>query len=396
MSLPPLVEPATELSVDEVRRYSRHLIIPDVGMSGQKRLKNAKVLCVGAGGLGSPALMYLAAAGVGTLGIAEFDTVDESNLQRQIIHGQKDIGRSKAESAGDSVLEINPYVTVQLHEVRLDSTNVMEIFADYDLIVDGTDNFATRYLVNDACVLLKKPYVWGSIYRFDGQASVFWAEHGPCYRCLYPEPPPPGMVPSCAEGGVLGVLCASIGSIQVTEAIKLLAGIGDPLVGRLMVYDALEMSYRQVKIHKDPHCAVCGVNPTVTELIDYEAFCGSISTLAAEAARDSTISVRDLKSMLDARDRGEDDFVLIDVREPVEFEIVAIPGAILIPKGDFLDGSALSELPTDKRIVLHCKVGGRSAEALAVVKGAGFSDAVHVGGGVLAWVNQIEPDKPSY
>ena len=396
MSLPPLVESATELSVDEVRRYSRHLIIPDVGMSGQKRLKNAKVLCVGAGGLGSPALMYLAAAGVGTLGIAEFDTVDESNLQRQIIHGQKDIGRSKAESARDSVLEINPYVTVQLHEVRLDSTNVMEIFADYDLIVDGTDNFATRYLVNDACVLLKKPYVWGSIYRFDGQASVFWAEHGPCYRCLYPEPPPPGMVPSCAEGGVLGVLCASIGSIQVTEAIKLLAGIGDPLVGRLMVYDALEMSYQQVKIHKDPHCAVCGVNPTVTELIDYEAFCGSISTLAAEAARDSTISVRDLKSMLDARDRGEDDFVLIDVREPVEFEIVAIPGAILIPKGDFLDGSALSELPTDKRIVLHCKVGGRSAEALAVVKGAGFSDAVHVGGGVLAWVNQIEPDKPAY
>jgi molybdopterin/thiamine biosynthesis adenylyltransferase/rhodanese-related sulfurtransferase len=396
VNLPPLVEPAPELSVDEVRRYSRHLIIPDVGMSGQKRLKNAKVLCVGAGGLGSPALMYLAAAGVGTLGIAEFDTVDESNLQRQIIHGQKDIGRSKAESARDSVLEINPYVTVQLHEVRLDSTNVMEIFTDYDLIVDGTDNFATRYLVNDACVLLKKPYVWGSIYRFDGQASVFWAEYGPCYRCLYPEPPPPGMVPSCAEGGVLGVLCASIGSIQVTEAIKLLAGIGDPLVGRLMVYDALEMTYRQVKIHKDPHCAVCGENPTVTELIDYEAFCGSISTLAAEAAKDSTISVRDLKSMLDARDRGEDDFVLIDVREPGEYEIVQIPGSILMPKGDFMDGSALADLPTDKRIVLHCKVGGRSAEALAVVKGAGFSDAVHVGGGVLAWVNQIEPDKPAY
>lgn len=396
MILPPLVEPAPELSVDEVRRYSRHLIIPDVGMTGQKRLKNAKVLCVGAGGLGSPALMYLAAAGVGTLGIAEFDTVDESNLQRQIIHGQKDIGRSKAESARDSVLEINPYVNVQLHEVRLDSTNVMEIFADYDLIVDGTDNFATRYLVNDACVLLKKPYVWGSIYRFDGQASVFWAEHGPCYRCLYPEPPPPGMVPSCAEGGVLGVLCASIGSIQVTESIKLLAGIGDPLVGRLMVYDALEMTYRQVKIHKDPHCAVCGENPTVTELIDYEAFCGSISTLAAEAAKDSTVSVRDLKTMLDARDRGEDDFVLIDVREPGEFEIVQIPGAILIPKGEFMDGSALADLPTDKRIVLHCKVGGRSAEALAVVKGAGFSDAVHVGGGILAWVNQVEPDKPTY
>ena len=252
MSLPPLVDPADELTVDEVRRYSRHLIIPDVGMSGQKRLKNAKVLCVGAGGLGSPSLMYLAAAGVGTLGIVEFDVVDESNLQRQIIHGQSDIGRPKAESARDSVLEINPYVQVNLHGERLDSSNVMELFSQYDLIVDGTDNFATRYLVNDACVLLNKPYVWGSIYRFDGQASVFWAEQGPCYRCLYPEPPPPGMVPSCAEGGVLGVLCASIGSIQVNEAIKLITGIGETLLGRLMIYDALEMTYRQVKIRKDP------------------------------------------------------------------------------------------------------------------------------------------------
>ncbi len=396
MRLPPLVEPADSLSVDEVRRYSRHLIIPDVGMTGQKRLTNAKVLCVGAGGLGSPALMYLAAAGVGTLGIVEFDTVDESNLQRQIIHGQSDIGRPKAESARDSVLEINPYVTVNLHTSRLDSSNVFELFAQYDLIVDGTDNFATRYLVNDACVLLGKPYVWGSIYRFDGQASVFWAEYGPCYRCLYPEPPPPGMVPSCAEGGVLGVLCASIGSIQFTEAIKLLTGIGDTLLGRLMVYDALEMTYRQVKIRKDPNCAVCGEHATVTELIDYEAFCGSISDEAAEAAKDSTISVLDLKRMLDARAAGEDDFVLIDVREPGEYEIVSIEGAILIPKGEFLNGSALEKLPNDKRIVLHCKVGGRSAEALAVVKGAGYADAIHVGGGILAWVSQVEPDKPSY
>jgi adenylyltransferase/sulfurtransferase len=396
VSLPPLVEPADSLSVDEVRRYSRHLIIPDVGMTGQKRLKNAKVLCVGAGGLGSPALMYLAAAGVGTLGIVEFDVVDESNLQRQIIHGQSDIGRPKGESARDSVLEINPYVTVNLHSDRLDSSNVMELFAQYDLIVDGTDNFATRYLVNDAAVLLGMPYVWGSIYRFDGQASVFWAEHGPCYRCLYPEPPPPGMVPSCAEGGVLGVLCASIGSIQVTEAIKLLTGIGDTLLGRLMVYDALEMTYRQVKIRKDPNCAVCGENPTVTELIDYEAFCGTISEEAAEAAKDSTISVIQLKEMLDARDAGEIDFLLVDVREPNEFEIVSIEGAVLIPKGQFLDGSALEGLPQDKQIVLHCKVGGRSAEALAVVKGAGFSDAIHVGGGILAWVHQIEPDKPAY
>jgi molybdopterin/thiamine biosynthesis adenylyltransferase/rhodanese-related sulfurtransferase len=394
--LPPLVEPAESLSIDEVRRYSRHLIIPEVGMAGQKRLKNARVLCVGAGGLGSPALMYLAAAGVGTLGIVEFDVVDESNLQRQIIHGQSDIGRSKAESARDSVKEINPYVQVNLHEERLDSSNVMEFFTQYDLIVDGTDNFATRYLVNDACVLLGKPYVWGSIYRFDGQASVFWSEHGPCYRCLYPEPPPPGMVPSCAEGGVLGVLCASIGAIQVTEAIKLLTGIGDTLLGRLMVYDALEMTYRQVKIRKDPNCAVCGDTPTVTELIDYEAFCGTISDEAAEAARDSTISVVQLKDMLDAREAGEIDFLLVDVREPNEFEIVSIDGAVLIPKGQFLDGSALEQLPNDKQIVLHCKVGGRSAEALAVVKGAGFSDAIHVGGGILAWVHQIEPEKPSY
>jgi molybdopterin/thiamine biosynthesis adenylyltransferase/rhodanese-related sulfurtransferase len=392
VSLPPLVEPAPELTVDEVMRYSRHLIIPDVGMAGQKRLKNARVLCVGAGGLGSPALMYLAAAGVGTLGIVEFDVVDVSNLQRQIIHGVSDVGRSKAESARDSIKEINPYVNVVLHEERLDSSNVMDLFAQYDLIVDGTDNFATRYLVNDACVLLGKPYVWGSIYRFDGQASVFWAEHGPCYRCLYPEPPPPGMVPSCAEGGVLGVLCASIGSIQVTEAIKLLAGIGDPLLGRLMIYDALEMSYREVGVRKDPECAVCGKNPTVTELIDYEAFCGTISDEAAEAARDSTITALDLKAMKDA---GED-FLLVDVREPGEYEIVSIPGSVLIPKGEILDGSALERLPQDKRIVLYCKVGGRSAEALAVVKGAGFANAVHLGGGVISWVTQVEPDKPVY
>jgi molybdopterin/thiamine biosynthesis adenylyltransferase/rhodanese-related sulfurtransferase len=396
VSLPALVEPAADLSLDEVRRYSRHLIIPDVGMTGQKRLKNAKVLCVGAGGLGSPALMYLAAAGVGTLGIVEFDVVDESNLQRQIIHGQSDVGRSKAESARDSVLEINPFVNVRIHEERLDSSNVMDIFAEYDLIVDGTDNFATRYLVNDACVLLGKPYVWGSIYRFDGQASVFWAEHGPCYRCLYPEPPPPGMVPSCAEGGVLGVLCASIGSIQVTEAIKLVTGIGDSLLGRLMVYDALEMEYRQVAIRKDPNCAVCGEHPTVTELIDYDAFCGVISDEAAEAARDSTISVHDLKRMIDERAAGKRDFTLIDVREPIEWEIVTIDDSEFIPKGEFLDGSALEKLPHDKPVVLFCKVGARSAEALAVVKGAGFADAVHVGGGINAWVSQIEPEKPNY
>jgi molybdopterin/thiamine biosynthesis adenylyltransferase/rhodanese-related sulfurtransferase len=392
VSLPPLVSPAAELTVDEVRRYSRHLIIPDVGMTGQKRLKNARVLCVGAGGLGSPALLYLAAAGVGTLGIVDFDVVDESNLQRQVIHGQSDIGRPKAESARDSIQELNPLVNVILHEERLDSDNAMRIFSGYDLIVDGTDNFATRYLVNDACVLLGKPYVWGSIYRFDGQASVFWAEYGPCYRCLYPEPPPPGMVPSCAEGGVLGVLCASIGSIQVNEAIKLITGIGEPLVGRLMIYDALEMTYRTLQVKKDPECPVCGKEPTITELIDYEEFCGTVSEDAQQAAAGSTITARELKAM---QDRGDDIF-LVDVREPNEYEIVSIPGATLIPKGEFLSGAALERLPQDKRIVLHCKSGARSAECLAITKNAGFSDAVHVGGGVLAWINQVDPSLPAY
>ncbi len=392
MSLPPLVTPAADLSVDEVRRYSRHLIIPDVGMTGQKRLKNAKVLCVGAGGLGSPALLYLAAAGVGTLGVIDFDVVDESNLQRQIIHGQSDIGRPKAQSARDSIKEINPHVSVNLHEEQLDSDNALQIFAQYDLIVDGTDNFATRYLVNDACVLLGKPYVWGSIYRFDGQASVFWAEYGPCYRCLYPEPPPPGMVPSCAEGGVLGVLCASIGSIQVNEAIKLIVGIGDPLAGRLMIYDALEMSYRSVRVRKDPECPICGKNPTITGLIDYDAFCGTVSADAQQAAAGSTITAAQLKEMLD---RGDDIF-LVDVREPNEYEIVSIPGAVLIPKDQFLSGAALERLPQHKRVVLHCKSGVRSAECLAVVKNAGFTDATHLGGGVLAWISQVDPSLPVY
>jgi adenylyltransferase/sulfurtransferase len=391
VSLPPLVEPAESLTKEEVERYSRHLIIPDVGMIGQKRLKNAKVLVVGAGGLGSPALLYLAAAGVGTLGILDFDVVDESNLQRQVIHGQSDVGKPKAVSAAESIAEINPLVTVVLHTERLDSDNAMDIFAGYDLILDGTDNFATRYLVNDACVLLGKPYVWGSIYRFEGQASVFWAEpgngrEGVQYRDLYPEPPPPGMVPSCAEGGVLGVLCASIGSIMVTEAIKLLTGIGEPLLGRLMVYDALEMTYRTVRIRKDP------AGEPITGLIDYEAFCGAVSDEAAEAASGNTISALQLKQKIDAHE----DFLLVDVREPNEAEIVSIPGAVLIPKNDILSGEALEKLPQDRPIVLHCKSGGRSAEALAVLHKAGFADAVHVGGGVLAWIKQVDPSLPTY
>jgi molybdopterin/thiamine biosynthesis adenylyltransferase/rhodanese-related sulfurtransferase len=386
VSLPPLVEPAEELSVEEIARYSRHLIIPDVGVPGQKRLKNAKVLVVGAGGLGSPALLYLAAAGVGTLGIIDFDVVDESNLQRQVIHGVSDLGKPKALSAKESIVEINPHVNVILHEERLDSDNALDIFRPYDLVLDGTDNFATRYLVNDACVLLGKPYVWGSIYRFEGQVSVFWDEHGPNYRDLYPVPPPPGMVPSCAEGGVLGVLCASIGSVMVTEAIKLITGIGESLLGRLMVYDALEMSYRTIKIRKDPKAE------PITKLIDYEEFCGVVSDEAQQAAFGSTITAADLKEMLDA---GKDPY-LVDVREPVEYEIVKIPGGVLIPKDRILSGEALAELPQDKPLVLYCKTGVRSAEALAAVKAAGFRDAVHVQGGVTAWATQVDPSLPTY
>ncbi len=386
MQLPPLVEPAESLTIDEVRRYSRHLIIPDVAMDGQKRLKNAKVLCVGAGGLGSPALMYLAAAGVGTLGIVEFDVVDESNLQRQIIHGQSDIGRSKAESARDSVKEINPLVNVVVHETRLDNDNVLEIFAQYDLILDGTDNFATRYLVNDAAVLLHKPYVWGSIYRFDGQVSVFWDDYGPNYRDLYPSPPPPGMVPSCAEGGVLGVLCASIGSVMVNEAIKLITGIGTTLLGRLLVFDALEMEWNEVKIRKDPN------TPPITGLIDYDSFCGVVSEAAQEAAAGSTILATELKDLIDA----EKPIFLVDVREPAEWEIVRIPGATLIPKDEILRGNALASLPQDRQIVMYCKTGVRSAETLAAVKNAGFKDAVHVQGGVIAWATQVDKSLPVY
>ncbi|MEU4841685.1 adenylyltransferase/sulfurtransferase MoeZ [Nocardia testacea] len=388
-SLPPLVEPAAELTRDEVARYSRHLIIPDLGMDGQKRLKNAKVLVIGAGGLGSPALLYLAAAGVGTLGIVEFDEVDASNLQRQVIHGESDIGRPKADSARDSILEINSGIDVRLHKIRLEPENAVELFAQYDLIVDGTDNFATRYLVNDAAVLAGKPYVWGSIYRFEGQVSVFWEDapdgRGINYRDLYPEAPPPGMVPSCAEGGVLGVLCASIGSVMVTEAIKLITGIGDPLLGRLMVYDALDMSYRTIKLRRDP------ARQPITELIDYEAFCGVVSEEGQAAAAGSTVTARELKELLDAGD-----VELIDVREPVEWDIVHIEGATLIPKDRILSGEALAELPQNRKIVLHCKTGVRSAEALAALKRAGFADATHLQGGVIAWAHQVDPSLPVY
>ena len=389
-SLPPLVEPAAELTRDEVARYSRHLIIPDLGVDGQKRLKNARVLVIGAGGLGAPTLLYLAAAGVGTIGIVDFDVVDESNLQRQIIHGVSDIGRSKAQSARDSIAEVNPLVDVRLHEERLERHNAVGLFEQYDLILDGTDNFATRYLVNDAAVLAHKPYVWGSIYRFEGQISVFWEDapdgRGLNYRDLYPEAPPPGMVPSCAEGGVLGILCASIASVMGTEAIKLITGIGEPLLGRLMVYDALEMSYRTITIRKDPSTR------TITELIDYEEFCGVVSDDAAKAAADSTITPRELRELLESGKK----VALIDVREPVEWDINHIDGAQLIPKSLINSGEGLAKLPQDRMPVLYCKTGVRSAEALAALKKAGFADAVHLQGGIVAWAKQMQPDMVMY
>jgi len=389
-SLPPLVEPAADLTRDEVARYSRHLIIPDVGVDGQKRLKNARVLVIGAGGLGSPTLLYLAAAGVGTLGIVDFDVVDESNLQRQIIHGQADVGRPKAQSARDSILAVNPLVEVRLHEIRLAPDNAVDLFAQYDLIVDGTDNFATRYLVNDAAVLAGKPYVWGSIYRFEGQVSVFWEDapdgRGLNYRDLYPEPPPPGMVPSCAEGGVLGILCGSIASVMGTEAIKLLVGIGEPLLGRLMMYDALEMTYRTIAIRKDPE------TPRITGLVDYDEFCGVVSDAAVDAAAGATVTPGELRDMLDSGRR----IALIDVREPVEWAINHIGGAELVAKSEIDAGDGLARLPQDRTLVLYCKTGVRSAEVLATLKGAGFADAVHLQGGIVAWARQLEPDMVMY
>ena len=390
-SLPPLVEPAGELTADEVARYSRHLVIPDLGVDGQKRLKNARVLVIGAGGLGAPALLYLAAAGVGTIGIVDDDVVEESNLQRQIIHGVGDVGRSKAQSARDSIAAINPLVSVHLHEVRLDRHNAVDLFGDYDLILDGTDNFATRYLVNDAAVLARKPYVWGSIYRFEGQVSVFWEDapadeagnkRGLNYRDLYPQAPPPGLVPSCAEGGVLGVLCGSIASVMGTEAIKLITGIGQPLLGRLLIYDALAMSYRTIAIRKDPAA------PAITELTDYDEFCGTVS----DAADDAAITPRELRDLLDSGSN----IALIDVREPAEWDINHIDGAQLIPSSSISSGEGLARLPRDRRPVLYCKTGVRSAEALSAVRDAGFADAVHLQGGIVAWAQQLQPDMVMY
>jgi adenylyltransferase/sulfurtransferase len=386
------------LSSEEIQRYSRHLIMPEVGMDGQRRLKTGSVLCIGAGGLGSPAAMYLAAAGIGRIGIVDFDVVDFSNLQRQLLHATPDVGRSKLESARDRLVALNPHVQVDTYETLLSSENALDLFKDYDVILDGTDNFPTRYLVNDACVLSGKPNAYGSIFRFEGQASVFATKDGPCYRCLYPEPPPPGLVPSCAEGGVLGVLPGIIGVIQATESIKLILGIGEPLIGRFMIYDALRMKFRELKLRKDPECPVCGENPTVTALIDYEQFCGLRPEPAQAAQTQSTgavvndweITPVDLKKKLDA---GEEPFVL-DVREPNEYQINRIPGSTLIPLGEL--PRRYQELPRDREIVAQCKMGGRSAKAMDFLKSVGFTNVKNLRGGILEWIDKVDPSQPKY
>src|SRR6478672_58966 len=387
-SLDPLVEPAADLTAAEVERYSRHLIIPEIGALGQRRLKNAKVLVIGAGGLGAPALLYLAAAGVGTIGIIDDDVVDLSNLQRQVIHGVSDVGRPKIESARDAIAGLNPLVDVRLHNVRLDSSNALELFSGYDLILDGADNFATRYLVNDAAAILGKPYVWGSIFRFDGQVSVFWEQYGPTYRDLYPEAPPAGSVPSCGEGGVFGMLCAAVGALMVTEAVKLITGVGRSLLGRVALFDALGGSWREIRVSRDP-----AAEP-ITELTDYEAFCGIAP--ASTTDTEHTITATQLATMLASRKAGLKDFELVDVREAGEFEIVNIEGARLIPQGRILSGEAWGELPQDKDIVFHCKAGTRSAAVLAAARKAGYQRVSHLDGGILAWVRDVEPQKPVY
>jgi molybdopterin/thiamine biosynthesis adenylyltransferase/rhodanese-related sulfurtransferase len=385
----PIVERREPLSREEIARYSRHLIIPEVGMPGQERLKAAKVLLVGTGGLGSPLALYLAAAGVGTLGLVDADVVDASNLHRQIVHGESDIGRPKTESARDAILDVNPFVDVQLHETYLTSDNALEIIEPYDLVIDGTDNFPTRYLVNDACVLLGKPNVYGSIFRFDGQVAVFYAREGPCYRCMFPEPPPPGMVPNCAEGGVLGLLCGSIGTAQGTEAVKLITGIGQPLIGRLMLYDALDMNWSTVRVTKDPDCPVCGEHPTVTELIDYEEFCG----VPAHDREEVVDALVDLEVLPDEYEQKKDEVVLLDVREPHEYEISRIPGSVLIPQGE-LPGK-LSELDPSAEYVIHCKTGGRSMQATQLLRDAGFR-ARNLRGGINAYSRQVDETIPVY
>jgi sulfur-carrier protein adenylyltransferase/sulfurtransferase len=384
-----IAEKVTALSNDEILRYSRHLIMPEVGMEGQLKLKQARVLCIGAGGLGSPLALYLAAAGVGTMGIVDFDVVDFTNLQRQIIHGTQDVGRKKLDSAAETLREINPNVEIRKFDTRLTSANALELFREFDIIADGTDNFPTRYLVNDACVLTGKPNVYGSIFRFEGQASVFATKEGPCYRCLYPEPPPPGLVPSCAEGGVLGILPGLVGVIQATETIKLILGSGEPLIGRLLLLDALAMRFRELKLRKNPDCPACGTHPSVTELIDYNQFCGIRGEESPAPIAMTDMTVEELKKRLD----GGDEVFVLDVREPHEYQICNL-GGYLIPLNDL--PKRVSELDSSREIVVHCKMGGRSAKAADFLRQSGFTKVHNLAGGINAWAERIDPKVPKY
>jgi len=391
VKIQPLISSSAEISIEEIKRYSRHVLLPEIGLENQKRISNSRVLVIGAGGLGSPILMYLAASGVKELGICDFDVVDETNLQRQILFNDKSVGKDKALEAKTKITELNPNVKVSVFNEMITSKNAGNIVKDFDLVIDGSDNFATRYLLNDVCVILDKPYIWASIYRFDGQVSVFWKKHGPCYRCLHPEPPPTNMVQTCASGGVLASMCATIASLQVTQALQLITGVGDVLIGEVLSYSALDANFRKVKVNKDPNCVVCGKNPSITSLIDYEQFCGPV-----KPRRDPGIKAVELKEMLDKRNRNETDFLLIDIREEPEKNLVEIEGSVFINKDDIFANNGLRLIPKDKPVVLYCRSGSRSTEVMNYLKHNGYLEIKHLEGGIISWVKDIETNKPSY
>jgi len=391
VKIQPLISSSAEISIEEIKRYSRHVLLPEIGLENQKRISNSRVLVIGAGGLGSPILMYLAASGVKELGICDFDVVDETNLQRQILFNDKSVGKDKALEAKIKITELNPNVKVSVFNEMITSKNAENIVKDFDLVIDGSDNFATRYLLNDVCVILDKPYIWASIYRFDGQVSVFWKKHGPCYRCLHPEPPPTNMVQTCASGGVLASMCATIASLQVTQALQLITGVGDVLIGEVLSYSALDANFRKVKVNKDPNCVVCGKNPSITSLIDYEQFCGPV-----KPRRDPGIKAVELKEMLDKRNRNETDFLLIDIREEPEKNLVEIEGSVFINKDDIFANNGLRLIPKDKPVVLYCRSGSRSTEVMNYLKHNGYLEITHLEGGIISWVKDIETNKPSY
>lgn len=391
VKIPALVSNSKEISIEEIKRYSRHVLLPEIGLDNQKRISNSKILVIGAGGLGSPILLYLAASGVKELGICDFDIVDETNLQRQILFNDQSVGKDKALEAKEKINELNPNVKVIVFNEMITSKSAESIVKDFDLVIDGSDNFATRYLLNDVCVILDKPYIWASIYRFDGQVSVFWKKHGPCYRCLHPEPPPTHLVQTCASGGVLASMCATIASLQVTQALQLITGVGEVLIGEVLSYSALDANFRKVKVNQDPNCAVCGKNPSITSLIDYEQFCGPV-----KPRKDPGMKALELKEMLEKRNKNEIDFLLVDIREEPEKNLVEIEGSVFINKDDIFANDGLALIPKDKPVVLYCRSGNRSTEVMNYLKHNGFLEVTHLEGGIISWVKDIETNKPSY